>query len=281
MGRVFSYADIVSGRFPNLCDFDKLGRELQFQIKHFDPITDAVFLGSYVSGGYSIRSDFDCIVIYDLNYEDAVIEFINSLHAIANSFKIPLKLKPIDNLSALSGVHSMQTVYLDHIIRCIKRGGNVKGDVIGMFRRPNRSKEEEALDYLIHKIDFFSIGWSEISILSSEKLFYLLSKALEFPVHIARKMCEIYGCDFSNDDSKKQVIKEYPRVFDDELKNVFLDLVNLDRAYSRELERQIEISDDDPERYTLAIRRIKYAIPKILDFARKNADLLLSLEDVS
>ena len=240
MGRVFTWEDVVEKRVPNTeHSFNIVGKHVRESIKNFDVITDAGFLGTFIFGKHSIRSDIDCVLVFSEKNQRECISFFQQLNLVANNYHVPLELRAIPQDIASSPYHTMHTSYLNHIRRAMHQGGTIKGNIVEAFKKPEKTIREEAVSYIERKISMLRNNLHKRSVLSCEKYHHLLTKSLEAPLHIARKICEVYGVDFGDDDSRLRVVEEYYAACRElyYLHNNLLNFIYLDNDYTKELYR--------------------------------------------
>ena len=65
MGRVFSWQEINSGQIPDLSSFDSVGNLLREELTACPAVLGALICGSFLRGDHNLRSDIDCVVLYE------------------------------------------------------------------------------------------------------------------------------------------------------------------------------------------------------------------------
>lgn len=273
MGKVFSWEDVKKGSVPNLeSGFGAVKKYIESQINNFAGITAAVLCGSFLTGKHTIRSDMDCVLVYSEDEQSECIRFFQELIQQAGTYHVPLELVAIRRDIALTPHHPLQATFLEHIALSARKGGTIKGDVVSSFVAPGRTMKDETINYIIAKIRKLEKGWVILPMMGSDEYHRYLSKLLDAPVHIARKVCRAKGINFGNDDSKSSVVRRYGEVSRGREYGMIMELIELDAHYSRELCRHIE--DPNQRSYEDLLKKVEREIPTVRDFAYKNLQLL-------
>lgn len=273
MGKVFGWEEVNQGLVPNLeSGFGEVNEKLKFHISNFDGIIAATLCGSFLTGKHSIRSDMDCVLVYSEDEQAETIYFLQELVQLASTFYVPLELVAIRRDIAMTPHHPLQATFLEHIALSTRKGGGIKGNVVGCFVSPNRTMKDETTNYIIAKIRKLEKGWVTLPMMGYEEYHRYLSKLLDAPMHIARKVCRTKGIEFGQDDSKSSVCKRYTEVSKQDEYGMLLELVELDGFYSRELNSQL--ADPCFQSYENLLKKLEREIPRVLEFAHKNLHLL-------
>ncbi len=285
MGRVFSLDEIRRGMVPKIGSFDKSVQEIRARLASTEGVLGAVICGSALSGTITVRSDIDCVVVYERERRNPALEALRSLHGFAASLHVPTEFIPIDSVVAAQGLHSIGRSFATHLERAANRGGVIKYDPLAFIRFPDRdSRRELVLDvmsYLTHKIRRFEKGLVELPVMNpaNTELYRFLQKVLESPIHIARKVMCLSATEYC-DDSREEVKKRYPRMVRMGLAEPFQILVQEDEDYSWALDEQIRNPEDREGRYDAVLERVKRRAFWALEFARRNAIFVSNVHSV-
>ena len=69
MGKVFTWDEINSKKIPQVDSFHKVSSEIREILLPEKSIVTALLFGSVVRGDFNIRSDIDCVIIYETGRE--------------------------------------------------------------------------------------------------------------------------------------------------------------------------------------------------------------------
>ena len=273
MGKVFTWEDVCTERVPDTeKDFYAVSNDLKFRINEFDGISAAVFCGSFLAGQHSMRSDLDCVLVYSEKKQDECFCFFQSLIEFAEKHYVPLELVVVRKDVALTLYHPLQKTFLEHVVLSAGKGGIIKGNIVQSFKQPDRNIRDETISYIISKIRKFEKGWIGLPFFSDDERYRFLSKILDCPMHIARKMCRTKGVEFRHDDSKSSVIKHYHEVCKKDEYDLLKELVNFDSYYSKEL--KAHLAKPNFFGYHALLKEIESLIPVVLEFSHKNLRLI-------
>lgn len=279
MGRVFSWEEIARGNVPKIRSFKKVADEIRAVLASTEGVLGAVICGSALSGNVTVRSDIDCVVVYEWERRTPVLEALQSLYRVASWLHVPIEFIPIDSEVAAQGLHTIGPSFARHLERAARNGGIIKNDPLVFICFPGRGKHddlvEDVLGYLKHKIRRFEKGLVELPTMNAEPLCRFLQKALESPIHIARKVLHL-SVQGPFDDSREEVKKLYPRMADEELAGVFQGLVQEDEEYSLVIGEQLLEPREREGRYVIVFEQIKRRASWAFLFARANAFFVLN-----
>ena len=272
MGKVFGQEEVRLKMVPDLeKGFGLVSEHLRSRIGKFQGILAATLCGSFLYGKHSIRSDIDCVLIYSKESQAECISFFQDLIRFADTHHVPLELVATRSDIAITPYHTIQTAFLEHIDLCERKGGNIKGDVVSSFMNPYKAIREETIDYIISRIRKLEKGWVNLPTMGEEEYRRFLSKVLDAPMHIARRVCRAKNVDFGSDDSKSSVIKQYQQVVFSEEHAMLLEMIELDGFYTSELEGHLV--DFRRSSYTGLLKKLENVIPVVLEFAYRNLQL--------
>ncbi|MBM3255956.1 MAG: hypothetical protein FJZ04_00590 [Candidatus Moranbacteria bacterium] len=276
MGRVFAWEEITDHYVPQLESFDILCCLLETKLSNSPAIKGALVCGSYVRGDYNIRSDIDCVAVYDWQKRADAMKVFQRLEIESSKKNIPLEMIPLDDKLAATPNHHFNSTFIDHLRLSVERGGIIKRNPVELIHPNPLSYWEDTRLYLIHKIRKLEKGSAAFPVLRFERPYVFLQKALEFPIYAARKMIQCADRKFKSGDSKKEVLDIYASLNIKAASSLLQEIVALDEHYSQCVERQL--IQKDRELYFEVLREIVAVIPKVLNFARSNLDHLSKQE---
>lgn len=264
MGKVFTWSEVSTHRFPDRDSFEAVREFVHNTIGTSPAVCGGVICGSALTGA-TIRSDVDCVVVYDPSREDAAYARFRTATKFAHALHVPLEIIPVSLGDAKSGQHSITRSFAAHLKLSVARGGTVKADPTGLIAEPSVDQKTEVELYLRHKAKAFGKWMAQLDCLPESEYYRLLQKVLEVAVHAARKVLHLKVGEFG-DDSKSEVARRFPEVATGETLELFRTLVAADRAYTRNLQYQVE-HPNQPS-YQLAIENIGLLVPEALRFVR-------------
>ncbi len=277
MGRVFRFSEVVSGKTPSPSDF-RVGKDDIVQtLTAATDVIGAILCGSVVHGGANLRSDIDVVVYHhDTAAFQAAIGGLRRRCALSN---LELSLVKIDPALAASRFHTISYGYYQHLVLAARQGGLIKQNFLPLLNRRHMHPHDDIAEYVSFKLRYLGKAVDELADIDidSEKHTDILQKALEVPVHIARKVCWLSGAS-TGDDSKASVVAAYAQVAPPALGRQLQHLVAVDRLYTQELQRQI--AEPDAGGYRLTLHAISRELPVSMRFVRENA-LAMDLETAS
>lgn len=267
MGKVYSWEEINSNQVPYLSDYIKVGDMLKKKLSESPVIMGALLCGSFLRGDHNIRSDIDCVVIYNWEERQNAMELFQELNMFASGFKIPLELIPLDTELAQTSYHPIPSTFLEHLRISAEDSGTIKKSPIELIKPSPMTFVEDTNLYLINKIRKLEKGTITLLTDSAERLYFFLQKVLELPSYTARKVLRCHGETFSHGDSNFEVLRMYAELGLDKENKILQEVTELNRQYSQVLGRRTNQSEVE---YTKIIDEIKNIIPVVLDFARLN-----------
>lgn len=266
MGIVYTWDDVREGHIPTLNSFDLVAQQLRQTLASHEAIESAVICGSVLRRDHNVRSDIDCVVLYDADQEWSAIQIMQQIGKDAASLHVPVNFVPVDTHLAASSMHQLGRSFAQHIKSAVDAGGLVKGclpDGLAV----TQAVPDEVRSYIRAKAYNLEEGWSSFSIFSQERKAAYLKKMLESPLHIARKILHFNG--LMNGDSKSEVRDKYNEWADSTIKNLFEELLELDVWYTNQLEEQQNCSDET--KYRECWETLIAGIPMAISFVRQNA----------
>jgi hypothetical protein len=242
MGRVFSYEQIKNGEaIPSADDFETaIGRFGDAANKEVDAgrISSAIIYGSVAIRAYTLRSDFDCMIVpfdHSIDSMDAILKIIN----LANpSGRIDMSVIVHPRSRLESGMHEIDRYFGDHLSSASRLVyGDDPADYIAY---PDYGASTHLLAYLRHKKRSVSKGF----VAQGDEKLKGLQRILELPLAIGRKtlraLDDINGSHFAISDSanKAKIMPASLELFDAlELGDIPREILDLDKKYNALLQR--------------------------------------------
>jgi predicted nucleotidyltransferase len=84
MGRVFTIEEIESGRIPKHNSFDRVANRIRSQLIEMPQVKAAMIFGSYAKRRHNIRSDIDCLIVYDWPLRPELARHLGDIHCLAS-----------------------------------------------------------------------------------------------------------------------------------------------------------------------------------------------------
>jgi predicted nucleotidyltransferase len=268
MGRVFTWDEIHKKEVPQRENFVTVERELRDAFKGEPSVKTASFFGSYVRDDFNVRSDVDCLVVYDPGEESVnAIELLQRLSAVGKSLLVPINFTPCDVALARTRMHNFGPSFLKHLETSAGAGGRIKGSLEGLFV-PTISIKDEIGSYLRAKLYNLAEAEAQMGTFSEERLAAFLKKVLEAPLHVARKML-VYEKKMTKGDSKREVRNLYDAMMPKYMARMLEELLELDTRYSGIVDLQLKRPDQVA--YEQAIDMLKRDVRSVINFVRYNA----------
>lgn len=265
MGQVFTWEAIEEGRIPKPESFLRITRTLRATLVDQPAVVSALLFGSVVRVDFNVRSDVDCLVVYNTAEEEATKETLHEIGRTAHALHVPINFTPCDTVLAKTRLHHIGASFLQHLQASMDAGGMVKGRFINLFA-PTVSTQQEIESYIKMKMYSIQESFMEMPTYSDERMARFLKKALEAPTHVARKML-IYESVLDG-DSKQEVQARYQETMPTGLVNQLNILFRLDAWYTRELENQIK--SRDKANYAMVLEHLCLELPRVLAFLRSS-----------
>lgn len=270
MGKIFSWDEILNKRVPEMNSFSHIAKTIRERLEAIDSILGGIICGSVLKNSHTVRSDIDCLVVYEEKWHNLIVKALQDIYCSAARMHIPVGFIPVDLSVAKSSSHHISLSFAAHLDQSAMNGGVIRQNPLPFFNFDNKDILQDVHNYVSQKMRKLESGNIEISDMGSyePELYRLLQKALEAPVHIARKMLLLRKVKLP-DDSKEMVAQYYSLIATDEEKDLFRILVVADENYTRALLLQIEKPNKD--QYFQDIMKIIKLLPDSLRFARLNA----------
>lgn len=265
MGQVFTWNAVRNRKVPARESFAVVAKSLRTTLATEPTIAAALLFGSVVRGDLNIRSDVDCLVLYETNGEAIAMETMHALDMAAHSLHVPINFTPCDTQLAQTRLHHLGVSFLRHLQASIDAGGCIKGDLVALVA-PTISAKLEIESYIKMKMYNMQESLAQMTSFSEERMASFLKKALEASTHVARKMLIYEGT--LEGDSKREVQQRYQETMPPRLSQLFGHLLSVDARYSLELERQLE--GPDATAYAMTLQRIQSELRNLLEFLRLN-----------
>ena len=264
MGQVFTWDAIQAGRIPKKESFSQVAAHLREALSVEPSVVSALLLGSVVHGDFNIRSDVDCVVIYETEQETGAMNAMHEVGRAAHALHVPINFAPCDTVVARTRLHHLGVSFVEHLQASIDAGGLIKGDL--QLLAPTIPAEQEIESYIKMKMYGMQAAMMQMASFSDEELARLFRKALEAPMHVARKML-VYE-HVLRGDSKRDVRERYRETMPSALSRQFDHLLAMDSMYSAHL--RLQVDQPDQSSYLEALGRLQAELPKVLEFLRSN-----------
>jgi len=274
VGRIFSLEEITERKIPKLESFTQVIQKLGKELATNKRVDAALLYGSALWRDFSIRSDLDCLVIYN---DSAIFSDLKELITSAKKLFVPLEIVAIDQEMAKIGISSFgQGSFIHHLKRATKEGGVIKGDPFSVLRIRESDRGEILKRTIAIILTKLHKALCELSRFNGEKRIILLGKILSAPMNIVRTAVWAKGISIP-DESKKEVLRAYLGVADETSRSLLTSILRIDEEYSEMLERILKQHNPDlyKEEYAEMLRKIEeIGQNDILEFIRHNARLI-------
>ncbi|MDD4333331.1 MAG: nucleotidyltransferase domain-containing protein [Patescibacteria group bacterium] len=268
MGRVFTFEQIKAGEIPKLSAFTTVTDKIRRDLEAMNGVIGAILFGSVSSGTHNLRSDVDCLVLYDDERQIEVFYFLQKIAKLAATLFVPTEIIPLGLQIAKGPMHTIEPPLIAPLEYAIKNGGLIKENPLRWIFLEHTSRLESVRSYLRRKLQKLQKDLVCLPALEGESLCFSLQKMLEAPVRIARKMLWLQGVEMP-DDSKKTVALHYPKIATARACKLFAKITDVDSLYTKELLSQLE--HPDKNQYSQTIGDLKGLFGDSLEFVRLNA----------
>jgi predicted nucleotidyltransferase len=265
MGQVFTWDSIQAGRVPKLESFQRVAADLRETLSSEPTVVSALFFGSVIRGDFNIRSDIDCVVLYDTGGQNSAMGAMHHVDRMAHSLYVPINYTPCDTALARTRFHALGVAFVRHLQAAIDAGGLIKGNLVDLLA-PTAPVEQELESYISRKMYSLQAALAQMASFDEKELARFFRKAFEAPMHIARKMLIYEGT--LEGDSKQDVRERYRETMPTHLGEQFDYLLSVDSWYNLELESQLGNPDED--QYVATLSSLQSELPKVLEFLRAN-----------
>lgn len=186
MGRVFSYKQTqeASRYIPSAEDFttaiDKFAHATNREVSEGN-ISGAIVYGSVAIGAYTMRSDFDCLIVPHDHTPDSVAAINRIITSAAGNGKIDMStiIHPKDRLA--KGAHEIDRFFGDHLTG---QSRFVYGeDIKDYIRFPDYGAYTHLISYVRHKKRSVANAFDA----NNPDYYKALQRVLELPLAIGRK----------------------------------------------------------------------------------------------
>lgn len=248
MGTIFSFRDIVSGHTPSDTGVSEVVRYHRSHLLDIPGIIGGIIAGSALTAP-TVRSDVDCLILFDAKFRDEVKAGIRSLRAFSKSRFVPIQETMLDTTISRTRFHSIEWGFHACLVRAADQGGVIGTNPLRYIHSSHLCPQREAEDYFRYKqrtFDRKAIGFGS----AREQLNLKgLQKALENPPHVARKALNYIGVTY--DDTRAGIAAACRAHLPDKLADRLDALLSLDDWYSEQLQCQMEHPDSREYRRVL------------------------------
>lgn len=199
MGRVFTWEQVKASAVPSKQAFDDVGNSVRVAFTNQIGIHFATFIGSYARGTTNVRSDIDCLVVYEHKHHCQTVSTMQYLVIQAARQHIPLEFIPIDiTVAATRGSH-VGPSFLAHTARCSCAGATIQGSMPAFCHTGKYPLHEEIIGYLrmkLYRLEEDRIKYPSLDFTDRARA---LKRSLEAPIHVARKVLDLLGVHLTED----------------------------------------------------------------------------------
>lgn len=248
MGRIFSFEEIENKQIPSRENFSRVIEILKDDLQgkySSGSIRAALLCGSVLKGEHSRRSDLDCLIVYNEENRSLTLGWMQEFHRTARIHSVPMQFIPVSDAVANTPLCHIEAMFASHLHWAIKNGGVIRGDPSQFLKLDYQSPEDDFRNYLRYKMRAMEVG--QVAARDSDHSYYSwLSKGVESPIHVARKVLQIKKVLPEEDipSLNKYEIVEFCHKYVGEVQGNYLRwLMALDREYDEELDSQLKAPD--------------------------------------
>lgn len=265
MGRVFTWHEIASDRVPRVQCFKEAYDVLSERLIAEPAIVGALAFGSVVHDCVSLRSDFNCFIVYDHSAEEIALSVARSIASdIGKKCYVPISYLLCDTQLASTALHCIsESIYL-HLKRSLDVG-LIKGEPLsGLVPIPRRQELEWYLRTTMHNLQqsIVRLPCPPSDIEQADHL----TLAFGVLMGIAHKTLAVLGVE--TDDTPRAVRKAYVELMPSRIVAQFERLTRLDAKYTELVVQQI--LGPHEASYRQYLNELMHSVETIIDFVRKN-----------
>lgn len=278
MGRVFTWRELRDNRVPRAEDFRDVVQTLRRELTADPDVIGAILCGSVGGKTFGPRSDVDCMILYKQSERGGYpLESLSRVARYATTRNVPVEFIPVDAAVSASGITTFDAPFGLHLKKMADKGGCIKDNPLLICRIDMERIAADILQYFAVKFEKLSKYMIEINggEVSEEKTCHILQKALQAPVHIARRTLLWLGHDLEN-DSRASVLSEFEDRVGGRLWAMIRDTMKpLENEYNDNVKARIK--DKNWAAYREMIVNLKkIALPTAYHFVRECALLISS-----
>lgn len=263
MGRIFSYGEVSERHVPRTEDFPAAAKMLCERLALVKGVVAGMLCGSFVFKGATIRSDLDCLVLYERSMMAKAFEALQGISREAALSFVPIDWIPLGMDMAQTRMHNIGPSFRCHLQKAAECSRIIKRNPLSIIIESGINPQEELQSYLQRKFHSLQRAAARLPAMGDWERCLFLRKAFEAPIHIARKLLWYRSIRLPN-DSKKEVAQAYLSVAGAGEAASFTSLIELDDRYSKEL--SLQLPQPNNIRYRSIMGDLQNAIPEILGF---------------
>lgn len=263
MGRVFSWDEVFFGKIPRRENFAVLRDYIGLRLSQEESVSGGLFFGSITLDKHNSRSDLDLLLIYQLEAKEAFFKLLRQFDQHASDLYIPFRPVAVSLPAAQSGRHTLGSLFFNHLLRCARDKNNIiRADPLPLIK-VTQSARADFESYIADRLAMLNkcLGAN----LSEDEFHRFLSKILELPVHLSRKLIALnWPQEIAVDDSTSQIIRVALDKFPGSLTEILQVIIGLNIQYNQELKKrgqQLNYSD-----YSALNLKIAQAAYLVIDF---------------
>lgn len=265
MGRIFTWRQIESNQVPEPKNFRDAISWIQKSLAREPSIMAATICGSVIRGDHTVRSDIDCIAVFETRMSRTALAALQMLNTQIDLLNVPLNFVLCDTELFRTRMHHFGPSFRDHVQRSMRAGGIIKGDPLKTIAT-SVTREQSTEEYLRFKMHYFWSHWVQYSTMNDADKATFLTKAYEAPLHVARKVLSWFGPLAG--DSKEYIKKQYEVQMLSHFITALHNLVSIDQEYSKALAKQIRTQNK--EDYLVVLEYLESQVPEVLKFVHQN-----------
>ncbi len=273
MGRFFTTDEVLAKHVPTLGSFYSVVRDLKKTVLQDDQILAAMVYGSSAYGSQNIRSDIDCLIIYDWSQRPTAT--INALRRRAAVEHIQLNITCQDNKFTEPALTHIRPIFLDHLKK-VPQHMILKGDPLGFFHQGEQNRVADVLEYIRSKVRMFE----ELELVPDRHDYTRkLQKMMDTPVHVARKILYLICPERMTTDHKLYVGSMYSAVEElpNEAGSLLRSILGIDAHYTRILEDTVRTEYSEYyDAHGEALLEVEHQYDRCFEFVRSNGLYLAS-----
>jgi predicted nucleotidyltransferase len=264
---------LAKRQWPNGVEFTRIIVTTAKALQDAKSIAAQMIFGDFCFAADNLRSDIDWLVIYHDNRVSEARQLLAKLSQSAREVYVPLDLLVMSVSQAKRGAHSIGPLFLMHLAQVAdsKCHTGKPLELIKPIGLTGITVYEESLLYIGDQIANLEKGLAMLDLADERSLATLLQRALEAPIHVARKvLLTLIGGEVRG---KSGVLSDYSHHWGDQTHQALRQLVNCDRYYSNRLDKDFR-RDYDDEKYRALLVDLLGEVPRVIDFLQLNAKLL-------
>lgn len=277
MGRIFTWQQISCQQIPKLEAFPQAKELVEGYLRSSQAILGAVFFGSCVYGEPTVRSDLDCLVIYELGKQTEVWATLRELRNRGANLHVPIDLFTCAEPLLGLGIHSISPSFERHLTWAAQTGGCIRTNFFeGTRVRHLRPLLADFQEYTASKLALIEQSTRWVGQAWDSTHCRYLRRVMEIPIRVARKAVNLEREPGEYCEAASQVAERFAESAPANLVRLFHKLCTTDREYTALINEMVTEPPFAKRTYESHLDLFEAVTPVVYLFALETAKLVIS-----